>query len=159
MDGKVTWNGDMVFEATGDSNLPVFFDSPSDPSIPRRGPGPMEMLALSLAGCGAMDVISILQKKRQDVTEFEVRVHAERAAEHPKVYTRARLEYRVTGRGVQEAAVSRAIELSLEKYCSVHAMLSQVLPIDASYVILEDEGQGVRRVVHEGTFAPSEEIE
>lgn len=159
MNGKVTWTGNMVFEAEGDSHMPILFDSPSDPSIQRRGPGPMEMVALSLAGCTAMDVISILKKKQQDVTEFEVRVHADRAADYPKVYTRARLEYRVAGRAVDESAVTRAIQLSVEKYCPVHAMLSQAFPIDLAYVILEDEGEGIRRVVSEGNFLPSEETE
>lgn len=157
MDGKVTWNGDMVFEAVGNSNQPIILDSPSDPALQRRGPGPMEVLALTLAGCTAMDVISILQKKKQDVTEFEVRIHADRAADYPKVYTRARLEYRVTGHAVDEAAVVRAIELSVEKYCPVHAMLSQAFPIDFAYVILEDEGEGTRRLVGEGNFLPPEE--
>jgi putative redox protein len=158
MNGKVTWNGDMVFEAIGDSQSPILFDSPSDPSQ-RRGPGPLEMVALSLAGCTAMDVISILKKKQQDVTEFEVRVHADRATDYPKVYTRARLEYRVTGHGVDEASVNRAVQLSVEKYCPVHAMLSQAFPIDLAYVILEDEGEGMRRMVTEGTFTPDEEID
>lgn len=157
MDGKVTWNGDMVFEAVGNSNQPIILDSPSDPAIPRRGPGPMEVLALTLAGCTAMDVISILQKKKQDVTGFEVRVHGDRATDYPKVYTRARLEYHVTGHAVDDAAVMRAIELSVEKYCPVHAMLSQAFPIDITYVVLEDEGQGVRHMVSEGNFVPAEE--
>lgn len=155
MDGKVTWAGNMVFEAVGDSGAPIFFDSPTDPAQ-RRGPGPMEVLALSMAGCTAMDVISILQKKQQQVTEFEIRVHADRATEHPKVYTRARLEYRVTGHAVEESAVLRAIGLSVEKYCSVNAMLSRVFPIDVAYVILEDEGEGTRRLVTEGGVTPLE---
>ena len=159
MDGKVTWNGNMVFEAVADSNMPILFDSPSDPSTPRKGPGPMEMVALTLAGCSAMDVISILKKKQQDVTEFEVRVHGDRTEQYPKVYTRARLEYRVTGHAVNEAAVQRAIQLSVEKYCPVHAMLSQVFPIELTYVILEDEGEGSRRFVLDGTFTLPEEIE
>lgn len=159
MDGKVTWNGNMVFEAEADSHVPILFDSPADASTPRRGPGPMEMVALSLAGCTAMDVISILKKKQQDVTEFEVRVHGDRSHEYPKVYTRASLEYRVTGHAVEEAALLRAIQLSVEKYCPVHAMLSQAFPIDLSYVVLEDEGEGSRRVVAEGTFMLTEELE
>lgn len=158
MDGKVTWNGEMAFEAVGNSNQPIILDSPVDPAK-RRGPGPMEVLALSMAGCTAMDVISILQKKKQDVTEFEVRIHAYRATDYPKVYTRARLEYRVSGHAVDETAVLRAIQLSVEKYCPVHAMLSQAFPIDLAYVVLEDDGKGKRRVVGEGNFLPSEGIE
>ncbi len=159
MDGKVTWDGNMVFEAVADSGMPILFDSPSDSSIARRGPGPMEMVALSLAGCSAMDVISILKKKQQDVTEFEVRVHGDRAENYPKVYTRARLEYRVTGRNVEEAAVVRAIQLSVEKYCPVHAMLSRVFPIDLSYTILESEGQGSPRVVIERELSEPEDVQ
>ena len=151
MDAKVTWKGLLAFEAVGNSDLPVMMDSNSDPSV-RRGPGPMEMVAMSLAGCTAMDVISILGKKKQDVTNFEVKVHAERAGEHPKVYTHAEIEYQVTGHAVDEAAVLRAIELSVQKYCSVHAMLSQSFPTTQRYVIFEDDGDGARHVVSEGDY-------
>ena len=72
-----------------------------------------------------MDVISILTKKKQDVTAFEVKVHADRSEDYPKVYTRAELEYQVTGHNINETDVLRAIELSIQKYCPVHAMLSQ----------------------------------
>jgi putative redox protein len=158
MDGKVTWAGDMAFEAVADSNSPIFLDSPADPAA-RRGPGPVEMVALSLAGCTAMDVISILKKKQQVVTGFEIRVHADRAQDYPKVITHASLEYRITGRAVDESAVVRSIQLSVEKYCPVHAMLSQVFPIDLMYVILEDDGAGQQHVVSEGTFSPPGELE
>lgn len=158
MDGKVTWAGDRAFEAVADSNMPIIFDSPPNAATPRRGPGPVEVIALSLAACSAMDVISILEKKQQTVTSFEVRVHGDRAQDTPKVYTRARLEYRVSGRAVEVAAVLRAIELSVEKYCPVHAMLSKAFPIDLAYVVSEDEEQGASRVVAEGTILPSEEL-
>jgi putative redox protein len=152
MDGKVTWKNNLVFEGVGDSGKPIVYDSASGPE--RLGPGPMEVVALSLAGCSAMDVISILQKKQQNVTAFEVRVHGDRAEDYPKVYTRAALEYRVAGHNVDETAVLRAIELSVEKYCPVHAMLSQAFPIGLTYVVLEDEGNGKTRVVSEGNFMP-----
>jgi putative redox protein len=99
-----------------------------------------------------MDVISILKKKQQDVTHFEVKVHAERSDEYPKVYTRAELVYEVTGHAVDEAAVLRAVELSIQKYCPVHAMLSQAFPISQRYVVYENEGNGARRVVAEGDY-------
>lgn len=156
MDGKVTWSGNLAFESVADSGKPIVMDSASDPAV-RRGPGPMELVGLSLAGCSAMDVISILQKKKQDVTAFEVKVHADRAEEYPKVFTRAALEYRVTGHALDEAAVQRAIQLSVEKYCPVHAMLGQVFPIDITYVVLEDEGAGAGRVVATGDFIPAGE--
>jgi putative redox protein len=99
-----------------------------------------------------MDVISILRKKRQDVTDFEVRVDAPRAEEHPKVFTRATIDYLVTGHNVDEVAVVRAIELTAGCYCPAHAMLSKVIPIDLRYQIFEDE-DGKKKLVAEGVYA------
>lgn len=121
------------------------------------GVRPMEMLAIGLAGCTAMDVISILTKKRQDVTQFEVQVHAERAAEHPKVFTGAVIEYFVVGRGVEEEAVVRAIELSAVRYCPAQAMFSKVFPIELKYHIFEDLGDGQRSLVKSGVYTPVQE--
>jgi putative redox protein len=112
----------------------------------------MELMALSMAGCTAMDVISILRKKRQDVTDFEVRVSAPRADEHPRVFTRAMIEYLVTGHDVDEKAVVRAIELTAKNYCPAQAMLGQVMPIDLRYQIFEAEAEQSKLVV-EGTYS------
>lgn len=150
MDAKVTWKSNLAFEAVADSGKTILMDSASDAE--RLGPGPMELVAMSMAGCTAMDVISILEKKKQDVTHFEVKVHADRSDGYPKVYTRAELEYQVTGHAVDEASVVRAIELSIKKYCPVHAMLSQAFPITQRYVIFEEEGNGARRIVAEGNY-------
>jgi putative redox protein len=150
MDAKVTWKGKMAFEAVADSGKSILLDSA--PDAERLGPAPMELIAMSMVGCTAMDVISIMEKKKQAVTSFEVKVHAERAEDYPKVYTRAEIEYQVTGHALDEASVLRAIELSIQKYCPVHAMLSQVFPISQRYVIFEDEGNGARRIVAEGTY-------
>ena len=100
---------------------------------------PLELLLVGLAGCTAMDVISILRKKRQEVTDFEVTAEADRADEHPKVYTHIRLIYHVTGKNISEAAVQRAIELSETRYCPAHAMLSHSVTIECSYSIQETE--------------------
>ena len=155
MDAKVTWKGKLAFEAVADSGKSIMLDSASDPAE-RLGPGPMELVAMSLAGCTAMDVISILEKKKQAVTNFEVKVHADRAEDYPKVYTRAEIEYQVTGRAIDESALVRAIELSIQKYCPVHAMLSQAFPVSQRYVIFEDEGNGARHVVAEGNYVEEE---
>jgi putative redox protein len=155
MEAKVTWKGKLAFEGVADSGKTIMLDSASDPAG-RLGPGPMELVTMSLAGCTAMDVISILEKKKQAVTNFEVKVHAERAEDYPKVYTRAEIEYQVTGRALDEASVLRAIELSIQKYCPVHAMLSQAFPISQRYVIFEDEGNGERHVVAEGNYIEAE---
>jgi len=84
-----------------------------------------------------MDVISILKKKKQDVTAFDVRTHADRAPEHPKVFTHIVIEYIVSGHGIERAAVERAVELSSTKYCPAHAILGQVVPIETKITILE----------------------
>jgi putative redox protein len=87
-----------------------------------------------------MDVISILRKKKQDVKDFQVKVHAERADEHPKVFTRAVIEYLITGKNVDAAAVLRAIELSAQKYCPAQTMLSKAFPMDLIYKIFDEDG-------------------
>ena len=85
-----------------------------------------------------MDVVDILRKKRQDVTGFEVRVHGDRAAEHPRVFTHMSVEYVVTGHHVEQDAVQRAVDLSVTKYCSVLAMLNKSAEIEHKITILED---------------------
>jgi putative redox protein len=112
----------------------------------------MEMVALGLAGCTAMDVISILLKKRQSVTQFEVTVDAARSAEHPKVFTHAIITYEVVGRDIDEIAVLRAVELSATKYCPVQAMLEQAFRMDLHYAIYEDEGDGKKHLTYQGVF-------
>ncbi len=102
------------------------------------GPRPMELLLIGLAGCMSMDVISVLQKKRQPITGLETKVTAERAEEHPKVYTAIHLEFLVKGKGVKPEAVERAIELSETKYCPAIAMLRQTVKIATSYRIVEE---------------------
>src|SRR5258708_14297799 len=120
MEAKVSWKKDLQFVGVADSGYPVVMDSTSSPET---GAGPVEWLAVALAGCSAMDVISILLKKRQKVTSFEVNIQAERAKEHPQVITQAVLEYVLTGHSIQSSAVVSAIGLSVTKYCPVQAML------------------------------------
>ena len=137
MDAKVVWNGRMTFDATADSGFHVALGT--EPAVGGDNDGfrPMELIALGLAGCTAMDTISILQKKRQEITAFEVLVHAERATEHPKVFTHITLEYLISGKQVDPAAVERAIELSATKYCPAQAMLEKAMKIEHKYTITE----------------------
>ena len=144
MQAKVTWQKELQFIGVADSGFPVKMDSHSGPET---GVSPVEMVALALAGCTAMDVISILEKKQIHVTGFEVKVDAARAADHPKRITKAVLEYVVRGHNVEEAALRRAIELSVTKYCSVHAMLKDSFPIALTYSIYEGD-----QLVKTGTF-------
>ena len=148
MDVILNWKGRMLFEGAGGSGFVQKLDTDASVGGDDSGARPMEFIALGLAGCTAMDVISILQKKKQPVSDFKVQLHAERADEHPKVFTEAVIEYLVTGSDVDEAALLRAIELSAEKYCPAQAMLSKAFPIRMTYKILNDSGE----VINEGEY-------
>ena len=150
---SVTLQEGMHFSGTANSGFEIQLDAKQQVGGEGKGFIPMELMAISMAGCTAMDVISILRKKRQDVTDFEVHVDASRAEEHPKVFTNAVIEYLVTGHGVDENAVVRAIQLTAEIYCPAQAMLGQIMPIDLRYQIFEDEGED-KKLVTEGTYAP-----
>lgn len=152
MDVKVNWQSRMSFTGSADSGFSINLGA--DPAVGGDNDGlrPMELMALSLAGCTAMDVISILQKKREEVTGFEVKVHAERADEHPKVFTSAVVEYLVSGHNVSQAAVVRAIELSAKRYCPAQAMLGKVMSLKLRYTIFEDLGGGESRATVQGVY-------
>lgn len=138
MDAKVTWKQEgLSFLATADTGGQIELASALDNGV--EGFRPMELLAMGLAGCTAMDVISILRKKRQDVVDFEVRVHTEKADEYPKIWTKTVIEYVVTGRGVDPAAVERAMQLSRETYCPAQNMLGKAVNIETKYTIVEAE--------------------
>lgn len=102
---------------------------------------PMELVLLALGGCTGVDVISILKKKRQQVTDYRIEVSGERREDHPRAYIRFFLKHIVRGRGVSEQAVARAIELSEKKYCRVAATLRGTAEIITSYEIIEDQPQ------------------
>ena len=150
LDAKVTWNGRMSFTGTADTGFSVPLGAEASVGGDEDGFRPMELILTGLAGCTAMDVVSILQKKRQEVTAFNVRVHAERAEDHPKVVTSAVLEYQVSGHALDEAAILRAIELSATRYCPAQAMFRTVFPMTLKYTIFEDEGENRRRLVKQG---------
>jgi putative redox protein len=140
MDAKATWRKGLSFTGSAAGSgftLPLG----ADPQVGGVNDGfrPLELLAVGLAGCTAMDVISILEKKRQPVTAFEVRVHTDLAEEHPHVFTKVLIEYVVTGKGVEREAVERAVGLSETKYCSAMAMLRKAAPIQSRITIVEPE--------------------
>ena len=154
MNAKVIWQGRMNFEGTADSGFTLAISAKKPVGGDGQGFVPMELIATGLAGCTALDVISILQKKRQDVTAFEVQVNAERAPEHPKVFTRVVIEYIITGRDVDEEAVVRSIELSATRYCPAQAMFRNVFPIALKYHIFEAGENGEGNLVKSGEYTP-----
>ncbi len=135
MEAKVVWKGRMSFDGSSDSGFVVPLGT--DPAVggDNDGSRPMELIGIGLAGCTAMDVISILQKKKQKVNSFEVRVNAEKASEHPRVFTVIELEYIISGDDIDRAAVERAVELSETKYCPAQAMLSKAAKISHKITI------------------------
>ena len=157
MNAKVNWKERMTFTGSANSGFEVPLGASPAVGGDNDGFRPLELMAVSLAGCTAMDVISILQKKRQEVTDFEVSVAADRAEEHPKIFTAATIEYHVTGHGVDEKAVLRAIELSAERYCPAQAMLAKVFPMELKYFIYEDKGGEEKDLVANGEYVISEE--
>ncbi len=152
MKAVVNWQDGLKFNGIGPSGFAIQMDAESTLGGRDEGIRPMEMIALGLIGCQAMDVISILQKKRQQVTDFEVRFEGPRSPEFPKVFMRAVVTFVVTGRGVSEDAVLRSIELGATKYCPAQAMLEQAFPMELQYEIYEDEVGGNNRLVHQGVW-------
>jgi putative redox protein len=154
MDAKVIWHQGLSFTGMADTGFEVPLGADPEMGGANDGFRPLELMAVSLAGCTAMDVISILSKKKQDITAFEVKVRASQADEFPRVFTRIVITYLVTGHNVDDAAVLRAIELSATKYCPAQAMLGKVVPIELVYEICEDEGSGKSRLVKQGKYQP-----
>jgi putative redox protein len=137
MDAKVTWKSGLSFTGVAGSGFEVPIGTAVDHGGAGDGTSPMEMLLVALGGCTGMDVVSILEKKRQSVTNLEILIHGDRAEEHPKVYTAITVEYVVTGHAVDPEAVKRAIELSETKYCSVMATLRNTAKVTTKYTIKE----------------------
>lgn len=155
MDAKVIWNQGLSFTGSATSGFKLPLDADLGSGGADGGFRPLELLAIGLAGCTAMDVLSIIRKKRQDVTAFDVQVLAQQPDEHPYVFTAARILYRVTGHRVDEAAVLRAIELSALQYCPAQAMFSKVFPMELVYEIYEDQGNGETHLVKKGQWKPA----
>ena len=139
MDAKVKWNGKMAFTGTADSGHEVLMDANAAVGGEDGGSRPTELVLIGLGGCTAMDVVSILSKMKQDVTDFEVKLHTDKTDTHPKVFKDIVIEYVLTGHNLDHDAVEKAVMLSEEKYCSVQAMLRKTTDIEIKITILEAE--------------------
>jgi len=133
---KMVWRDGMTFDATTTTGHHIVVDTPA-PSGNDQGPKPIELLLTALAGCTAMDVISILRKKQEPILGLEVVVEGKRAAEHPMIYTAIEVVYRVTG-NVKPESIARAIKLSETKYCGAAAMLGKSAKITTRYEIIHE---------------------
>jgi putative redox protein len=137
MKATVKWAGKAGFEGRSESGHTVIMDGSPDIGGENRGPRPMEMLLLGMGGCTSIDVMLILGKGRQDVTDCVVHIDAERAPTEPKVFTRIHVHFVVSGRGLDPTRVEKAIHLSAEKYCSASIMLGKTATITHDFEIVE----------------------
>jgi len=130
---QLKWIDGMQFIARAGDGPAVVIDNPES----KGGASPMQLVLIGIAGCTAVDVISIMQKKRAKVNNFQVNITGERAEEHPKRYTHIRIEYVLSGKGIKPNAVEQAIQLSETKYCS--AMASLNASFESNYRIVDSE--------------------
>jgi putative redox protein len=136
-EATVDWVEEDAFRALGPSGHAVVFDGAA-PDAPSRGPGPVEALLLAFGACDGINVVGVLRKMRQDVTGYAIEITAERAEQHPQVLTAVAVTHVVRGRGLDPEAVRRAVELSATKYCSVGAMLREILDLTESYTAIDE---------------------
>jgi len=136
MNARVRWTVGMQFDGLAESGTSMTMDARPEHGGKGAGPSPMETVLLALGGCTGMDVISILGKMRAPLAGLEIAISADRADEHPRVFTRIALEYVFVGDGLRPEQVSRAVELSQERYCSVSAMLRKAAPLTYSWRIV-----------------------
>ena len=134
----LNWKGKFRFEAKNEKGLSVNFDAPAKYGGEDTAPTPMETVLASFAGCTSFDVVSILKKKRQNISGYSVETEAERSEEPPEVFTKINIKYIIKGKNISKEAVERAIQLSYDKYCSVGAMLKKTAEIKTSYEIIQE---------------------
>lgn len=136
LNAKVKWVDGLQFVGESGTGHAIVMDGDAEVGGNDTGMRPMEMLLIGLGGCSGMDVASILQKKKQQVTGVDINVKGEKADTYPKKFTEIGIEFTVSGKDLSEDAVKRAVELSMEKYCSVKATLEGVAKINFSYKIV-----------------------
>ena len=137
MKARVKWVQEAEFVGESGSGHSIVMDGPPEFGGKNRGVRPMEMILLGLGGCTAFDVVHILKKARQPVADCVVELHADRAMQDPKVFTRIHIHYIITGSGLKENQVERAVRLSTEKYCSASIMLSKAAEISHDFEVID----------------------
>ena len=134
----VEWQGNLRLQAHNEKGLTVNFDAPKEHGGEETALSPMENVLASLASCSSFHVLTILKKKRLNISAYSVEASAERREEPPRVFTKIHLKYIVKGKDVTAEAVESAIKLSEEKYCSVGGMLKVTVPITSSFEVVNE---------------------
>jgi putative redox protein len=138
MKARIKWVEHVSFLGETESGHAVLMDGPADGGGRNLGPRPMEMVLLGTGGCTTYDVIHILKKGRQKVTDCVVEIQADRATEDPKVFTKIHFHFVVTGKDLKTEQVERAIKLSAEKYCSASIMLGKSADITHDFEVIQE---------------------
>lgn len=137
MKARIKWIEGVSFAGQSESGHTVVMDGPPDAGGKNLGVRPMEMLLLGMGGCTAFDVVHILRKSRQPVTDCVAEIDADRANTDPKVFTRIHVHFIITGKGLDPKRVEQAVKLSAEKYCSASIMLGKVAEVTHDFEIVE----------------------
>lgn len=138
MEAKVKWIANMQFVGKSDSQHAILMDTSPEKGGTDTAPTPMELLLISLGGYTGMDVVSILRKMKINFKSVNIEIKGERTSEHPRVYKKIELVYKVKGNNIPNDKVKKAIELSQEKYCSISAMLKP--RVEINYVVEMEKG-------------------
>ena len=135
---KVTYVNKMQFVGEADSGHAIVMDADSESGGNNTGLRPMELLLVGIGGCSGMDIVSILKKKKQTISGLEINVNGQKAESYPNKFTGIDIEFVIKGKNISEEAVKRAVQLSMEKYCSVKATLEGSANINYAYKIIEE---------------------
>lgn len=139
MKARIKWVENVTFIGESGSGHAVVIDGPPEAGGRNLGVRPMEMLLLGMGACTAFDVVHILRKQRQEVSDCVAQLSAERADEEPKVFTKIHVHFVVKGHGLKPAAVERAVTLSAEKYCSASIMLGKTAQITHDFEVVDED--------------------
>jgi len=139
MKSRVKWVEETLFLGESGSGHTVVMDGPPESGGRNLGVRPMEMLLIGMGGCASFDVVHILKKGRHDVRGCEAFLEAERADQDPKIFTRIHLRFVISGKGLSEAVVERAVKLSAEKYCSASIMLGKTAEVTHSFELVDTD--------------------
>ena len=137
MNISVNWVDGLLMVGKSDSGHTITMDGPPESGGENLGVRPMEMLLLGVAGCTMIDVVTTLKKMRQDLSHLETKINAERATDHPKVFTDIHIQFILKGKNLDEKKVDKAITLSAEKYCSASIMLGETASITHDFEVIE----------------------
>ena len=137
MNISVNWVDGLLMVGKSDSSHTITMDGPPESGGENLGVRPMEMLLLGVAGCTMIDVVTTLKKMRQDLSHCETKINAERATDHPKVFTNIHIQFIVKGKDLDSKKVDKAITLSAEKYCSASIMLGEMATITHDFEVVE----------------------